>query len=58
MTDAVNEGFSISIYAFRKWSSYSWSSFRVVRNSKYTYIVADEMKTEDVNGLHIEKKPI
>ena len=58
MTDAVNEGLVYPFMLFVNGHHIKWSSFRVVRNSKYTYIVADEMKTEDVNGLHIEKAAI
>ena len=58
MTDAVNEGLVYPFMLFVNGHHIKWSSFRVVRNSKYTYIVADEMKTEDVNGLHIEKVAI
>lgn len=58
MSDAVNEGLVYPFMLFVNGHHIKWSSFRVVRNSKYTYIVADELKTEDVNGLHIEKVAI
>lgn len=55
MTDAVNEGLVYPFMLFVNGYHVKWSTFRVVRNAKYTYIVCDNDTVEGINPLHIER---
>jgi hypothetical protein len=55
MTDAVNEGLVYPFMLFVDGRHIKWSTFRVVRNAKYTYLVCDRNSVKDINPLHISK---
>ena len=55
MTDAVNEGLVYPFMLFVNGRHVKWSTYRVVRNAKYTYIVCDKNTVKDLNPLHINK---
>lgn len=58
MTDAVNEGLVYPFMLFVNGRHIKWSTFRLVRNAKYTYIVCDNDTVESLNPLHINKVEI
>lgn len=55
MSDAVNEGLVYPFMLFVDGYHIKWSTFRVVRNAKYTYIVCDNNTVKDINPLHLHK---
>lgn len=58
MTDAVKENLINPFMLFVDGRFVKWSTFRIVRNAKYTYIVCDNNSVEDINPLHISKVEI
>lgn len=58
MTDAVNDGLVYPFMLFVNGYHVKWSTFRLVRNAKYTYIVCDNDTVEGINPLHITKVEI
>ena len=58
MTDAVDEGLVYPFMLFVDGYHVKWSTFRIVRNSKYTYIVCDNDTVEGIDPMHIHKVEI
>lgn len=58
MEDCVNEGLVYPFLLFVNGRHVKWSTFRIVRNTKYTYIVCDNDTIESLNPLHIDKVEI